>query len=222
MNGLITTNEPKAIKDLLIDLIPCPMPFDIMLYTKSGKIPIERKKCPGDFLSSIEDGRLGREIIAMREESPINIVLLHKKFSFNPDGTLKGKFSSRHWTKKSISNIKRTLMYVECCYIETAETDQELVSVLNDIQEYMDDKVHTSIKGRPGIIKEWIRPTYEERVRHFYSGLPGIATIRAQKLRERFPLPIDLLGASIDDIDKVRGFGKTDATELYNFLRGIK
>jgi len=223
MNGLITTNEPKAIRTLLSDLIPTPMRFDIKLYTNFGPICIERKKIPGDLISSIQDGRLGREVIAMREESKIQIILYHGKFNFNPDGTLKvGYKSSYHWTRTALDNLKRTLMYVECCYVEIANSNTDLVRVLNDLQKYMDEKVHTSIKGRPGIKTDWIRPTYEERVRHFYSGLPGISTIRARQLVDKFPMPINLFGATPDNIAEIKGFGKATATEIYKFLRGEK
>jgi len=88
MSILVTTNEPKDIKELFDDRIEVPMNFDFKLYTEKGTIGIERKKVPGDLLSSIEDGRLRREILAMRAECDHQVIILHGMMRFNGDGQL--------------------------------------------------------------------------------------------------------------------------------------
>ena len=65
MTLLITTNAPKKIRELFEDKNEVPMSFDIKLYTESAVAGIERKKVPSDLIASVEDGRLGREILAM-------------------------------------------------------------------------------------------------------------------------------------------------------------
>lgn len=224
MTVVITTNEPKRIRELFLDRIEVPMNFDIILYTKAGAIGIERKKVPDDLLSSVTDGRLNREILAMREETQIQIVLLHGKMKFNKDGSLKtwrNRPQRYGWTKKGITNLKRTLRYVEGLYIEEAINNKELVQVINDLQIYFDQKYHLSIKSRPRIETSWMIPTHAERIVYFYSGLPGIAIVGAKKLYDHFSNPLQLYEASIEDLMQVRGIGKAMATGIYNFLRGI-
>jgi len=221
---VITTNEPRRIINLFTNRLEVPMNFDFMLYTKSGTVGIERKKVPGDLLSSIDDGRLRREILAMREECDYRIVLLHGVIRYHKDGTVYvGKRRRTHWTEKGIKNICRTLEYVEGCYIERARNDRELVSVVNNIQEYFDKSHHLSMKGRMQINTNWIVPTKGERVIHFYQGIyPRIGPIGAKKLYDKFPNPIDMYQASVEDISSISGFGKKTATDIYNFLRGIE
>ena len=223
LQGLIVPNEPKKIKELLSDLIEFPgMGYDFRLYTNLAIVGVERKKVPGDLVSSIEDGRLGKEILAMREECQVMVILLHGVIRYNANGTLKlGKRTSYRWTDKGIRNIRRTLEFVEGCYIEYAKNDIELVKVMNELQDYLNEKDHYSTKGRSPIRSDWIKPTYYERVRYFYDGFPGVAVIGAKKLVDSFPHPMDLYQASIEEIMEVPRIGRTLATGIFNFLRGI-
>jgi len=220
--GLISPVEPKSIKKLLPDLIETPQGWDITLLTNSGKVGIERKQCPGDLLSSVDDGRLNREILAMREECTISIVLLHGIIRYNKNDTVKlGKRTSYHWTRKGINNLLRTIQYVEGCYLEHARNSTELVQVVHDLQVYFDRKEHNSLKGRPRIQTNWLVPSRDERIVYFYSGLPGLGITGARRLYERFRSPMQLYSASVEEILEVPRFGRALATGIYNFLRGI-
>ena len=221
MSVIITTNEPMMIKKLFLDRVETPMNFDMLLYTRKGKLPIERKKAPGDLLASVTDGRLGREIQAMRQESQFYVVLLHGVIRYHRDGTVvmygnKG----RGWTKKGVRNLLRSLQLVEGCFIEQADNDRELVKVVDELQTYFDnwDK-HLSLKTRPNLQTNWLIPNRMEKVIYFYSGLPGISAIRAKALAERFVSPLDLYKASIEDIMSLSGIGKGIANAIYTFLR---
>lgn len=200
------------------------MGFDMQLFTEAGAIGIERKKAPSDLLTSVGDGRLNREILAMREVTRIQILLLHGKIRYHKDGKLRvwGRRPYWNWTKRGVTNLLRTVRYVEGVYIEQADNDRELVQVVHDLQVYFDQKDHLSLKSRSGIETNWMVPTRDERIIYFYSGLPGIATIGAKKLYDIFPAPLQLYEASLEDLMRVSGIGKIMATGIYNFLRGIR
>ena len=222
MSVIITSNEPKRIRELFEDRIEVPMNFDFMLYTESGKVGIERKKVPGDLISSVEDGRLGREILAMREECNISIVLLHGVIRYNKNGMVRlGKRTSYHWTDKGMRNLFRTIQYVEGCYLEQAKNNVELVQVVEDLQEYFDKRDHTSLKNRPRIQTNWIVPSYGERVIHFYNGLPGVGINGAKKIYDKFPNPMQLYSASVEEIMEIPRIGRATATRIHSFLRGL-
>ena len=223
MTVIVTTNEPKKIRELFDDRVEVPMGFDFKLYTDAGTVGIERKKVPGDLLSSVTDGRLGREILAMREECQFIVILLHGTITYRTDGTVKiggNRYRGREWTRKGMRNLLRTLQYVEGCYLEYARNNQELVEVVTDLQEYFDKSHHNSLHTRPGIHTDWLVPTGQERVRYWMQGLPGISVVRAKLLCDRFSTPLALFEASIDEICEIRGMGKNTATKIYSFLRG--
>jgi len=223
MTVVITSNEPKDIRELFKDRIEYLMPYDIQLYTSSGLVCIERKKVPGDLLASVDDGRLGREISAMREQTDLRIILLQGIIKYRNDGTVVTgrRRLKREWTRKGIRNLRRTWEYVEGCYTEYADSKRELVNIVAEIQGYFDKGKHLGLKTRPGLQNNWIFPPRADRVMWFYQGLPGISVSRARTLYEQFPNPFELYEASLEDILGISGFGKVLASGIYNFLRGI-
>jgi len=221
MSVLITTNEPQSIKDLFVDSIEVPMNFDMKLYTESGTVGMERKKVPSDLLASVEDGRLRREIIAMKAECDHRMVILHGVMKFDKHGMLMSGKRQLRWSRTGIRNLIRTMEWMEGCFVENAVNDDDLVALVLTLQDYLDKQKHYSLKGRPGVQKSWLVPTKDEKYIHFYDGLPGIAPVRARMLLQAFPHPLDLFQANIEQISDIRGFGKPIATGIYNFLRGI-
>ncbi len=229
MTFFITSNEPSKIKALFSDALEMPMPFDMMLVTAVGLVPIERKAIPGDLISSVTDGRLQRELIAMREcNKDFQIVIFHgHDFEYYPDDSLKvpdtpkryAHKASMGWTRKGINNLKRTLEYVEGVHIEQVENDDKLVELIAELQKYFDQRHHLSLKTRPRLEPDYIVPTRAERVRFFYDGIPGLSVVRAKALADRFKSPLDLYHASITDISSVRGFGNKLSKRTYDFLR---
>jgi len=223
MTILIDSNEPKKVKDAFGEYaIDVPLEgFDFKLYTRCGIIAIERKKVPGDFISSVGDGRLYAQILAMRDFSDIQILLLEGKFRYNRDGILlQGRRKSR-WNRKGINNLLRSIRWVEGIDIEQSSGLIDTVTTVLQIEEYFNSQDHLSLKRRPGIQTDWIVPTRGERVIHFYQGIPGIAVVGAKKLYDRFPNPIDLYGANVEEIDKIPRFGKQQSQNIWNFLRGL-
>ena len=223
----VNSDEHRRVKEAFRDVATiCPIGgYDMALYTKSGLIPIERKGIPGDFLSSVTDGRLSKQIIAMREESSISILLLGPgRFNFDSTGHLKVRGKVLKWTNTSIRNLLRTIQFVEGIYIEPTigyiRTYKEMAGIVVNIYDFFNNEKHLSMKGRPGIQTDWIVPSREERIRHFYQGLPNISTSRARALNEHFPTPIDLFLASEEDLTKLPRFGKTLVGRIYQFLHG--
>ena len=222
---VITSNEPGNIKRLFKNRLEVPMNYDFLVTGKQATVPLERKVIPGDLLASVDDGRLYRELQAMREDSDFYVVILHGRFHYHRDGTLDLQTGSvgirSRWTKRGIRNLLRTLQYVEGAFIEWADSNAELVTVISELQEYFDQSKHLSMRKRPGLQPDWIIPTYEERVRYFYAGLPSIKASRAKLLQERFSAPVQLFGATLEEIMGVRGIGKDLGTRIYNMLHGL-
>jgi ERCC4-type nuclease len=229
--GLVNTNEPRKIKDMLCNAgaIDTPLDgYDVELYTERGTIPIERKEVPNDFLASITDGRLIKEIIAMRQVSEFYIVLLHGEMIFDRDDNLviPGLVRSdrymkyrRQWSRKAIKNLIRSIAYAEGAFVEVAENDSRLVEVIEELQDYFNDRHHLSLRKRPSIQTDWLIPTERESVRYFYAGIPGIKTMKSAMLEKKFPVPSDLLTASKDDIMSIDGFGESTANRICEFIQ---
>lgn len=222
----LTSNEPKSIKDLFKDeAIIMPMDFDFMLCCRRCTLPVERKAVPGDLLASAQDGRLQRELTAMREVSEHYIVLLHGEIKYKQNGLVDREYrkqsNEKGWTRKGVRNLLRSLEYVEGAHIEWAKNDRELIEIVHELQEYFDSLNHSSLRTRPVFREKGrkLKDAKRTRVINFYQGLPECKYGRAKLLYDAFPNPTDLYKASVGDIYKVKGFGEVLSQNIYDFLR---
>ena len=183
-------------------------------------MPAERKLFPEDLLASVRDGRLARECAAMRQASPYRVVIVERQGSYTIDNHLRIKGRPSDWTKAGVRNLLGSIRYVEGCDIEFSDDILDTIEVLKEIQRYFDEEKHLSLRIRSKFESNWVIPIYEERLTHFYQGLPGISIILARKLAEKFPNPMSLFSASVEDIDTITLFGRKRAERIMNFLHG--
>ena len=222
MTIFIDSNEPRKVKNAFGEhAIDIPLNgYDFEIYTESGLVCIERKRIPGDFLGSVTDGRLYKQILSMRESSSIAILLLEGKFRYTKEGILVQGRRRTRWNRKGINNLLRSIRWVEGIDIERSSGLDETVDTVLQIEEYFDKIDHLSLKSRPRIQTNWIVPSYGERIIHFYNGLPGVGINGAKKIYDKFPSPMQLYSASVEEIMEVPRIGRALATGIYNFLRG--
>ena len=221
MTILIDSVEPRKVKDAFGEYaIDTPLEgFDFKMYTECGIVAIERKRIPGDFLSSLTDGRLYQQILAMRDSSNIQILLLEGRFRYNRDNILlRGRRKTR-WNRKGITNLLRSIKWIEGVDIEYSSSISDTVITVLEIQDYFDKTDHTSLRGRPRIQTNWIKPTREEKIIYWIQGLPGVGVTTARKLYEKFPTPLLLFQASPSDIGSIPRIGKVVAMGIHDFLR---
>lgn len=225
--GLINTNEHSTVRQAFEGLlIPYPLAdlgsgeFDMLIYTQQGESAWERKVIPGDFISSIADGRLNRELAAIREISKFPKLILEGRLTFNRDGNLLLNRRTSRWTRKGLRNLLRSIRYIEGVDVEWSDSLEETVQIVKEWWEYLDKGQHLSLKVRPGLSSNWPYTVREERIIYFYEGIPGISAVRARALSEIFPNPIDLVAAEPETIKEISGFGNKLSLRVFNFLRG--
>ena len=224
--AFVNANEPEDVKLAFGDQgIVMPLPgFDFLLYTRQGRVAIERKSMPGDLLASVSDGRLAREITNMKLRSEFQVLLLGPgQLVYDKDLYVTEQGFTRGWTKWGLENLLRTIQYTEGLYLEPplgyVYDLPEMVRTVQEIQQYFDCTHHTSTRGRDKLNSDWLVPTAFERVSHFYQGLPSISVVRAQTLAKAFPRPMQLYEADGEALRMVKGIGPKLSKRIYNFLR---
>ena len=216
---LVSSNERKQVRDALGDsALIADLPFDFLSFTKRGSIAAERKRFPGDFIASVQDGRFARECAAMREASQWPHIIIEGRGSYTKDGYLKSGPRILNWTRKSIRNMIRSLELVEGCRVEQTRNIQDTTNCLHEIADYFDTERHGSFRARARLVSDWPAPTYQERYRYWLMGLPEISAVRADKLAAKFTCPVAIIAASEEDLMEVPGIGKYMAGRIYNFL----
>ena len=224
---LVSPNEDSKVKQALGEMgFEFPIPYDFQLFTNNGIISRERKVYPEDLISSIGDGRLGRECAAMRERSQFPGVILEGRAHFTKEGYLKVGSRSTRWSRQGLHNILRSIKYVEGCDIDFTDDISDTVECLRETQSYFDNTDHSSLRTRPRFQSNWLVPTYEERYIYWLQGYPTVSVHRAQAIAQVYPNPMAFLGAvfgdlgqpSIDSLLKVSGIAKGVGGAIIRFL----
>lgn len=217
---LVSSNERREIKTQL-EGEECVLPFDFLIFTSRGPVARERKHFPGDLLASVRDGRLAKECAAMREVSEFPGVILEGKPRYRATGELFYKGSTDYpsgWTRVGIRNLCRSIFYVESCYVEWTDSIADTVASLKETAKYFEEE-HHSIRIRPKAQGgDFLMPTYEERLRHFYQGLPGISFKLGQRLVEAYPTPMHFF-VNLENLE-VKGIGRGTLQRIRDFIQG--
>ena len=222
MEFCISPTEPKKLRNLpeAITSSYCEeIGADIVHFTNRGIIPTQRKTVI-DFVASISDGRLSKEFALMREASPFRILLIEGVFRYTQDDKLKTGRRISHYTKQAIHKILWGIQFqegIEICY---SRNINETIEIIYWLQEWMDKEEHNSLRVRAGYKGDWFVTSKEERLIHFYQGLPGVSIGLAKLLIKKYPSPISLLSATTEDIQSISKFGKGRAERIIEFLQG--
>jgi ERCC4-type nuclease len=219
---IISANERKPVKAAFskrFDLLEMNLPFDLLLYTKTGPIALERKVFPSDFIASVQDGRFSREIAEMHEQSQLCFIICEGKPRWR-EGHLISGGRVCHWNKTAIWNIKRSLRYQEGCDILETDNLTDTVEQVVELADYFDTEKHRSLHNRTGVKSNWPKATDEERYLHWLQGLPECRIGRAKLLAGRYKTPDELFSASIKDINSIKGMGHYMSGRIWNFLHG--
>ena len=219
---LVSPNESEVRKELDKRGIGIEhnMPYDFQLITARGKVPVERKRFPEDFVASVQDGRMARECAAMRQDSEYRFLIVEGRDIYTRGGLLLIGDRPSRWTRTGIRNMCRSIRFVEGVDIEFTENIPDTVDCLVELQHYFDVESHVSLRRRSTFESDWLVPTAEERMVFWLQGLPSISVVRARKLAELFPNPMAVFSASVEQLKEVDGIGDKLATGIYRFLRG--
>ena len=224
MEYLVSPTEPPKLKfreNAIVSTLCEKMGADIIMFSLLGTILVQRKT-PSDFMASITDGRLGKEVGLMVNNSSYCYLLIEGRFKYTKEGKwIRGKRVTG-WTRESIEKQQLTVMHRGIKIIRSRHLE-DTPTVLSWLFEWIEKGSHSSLEIRPPIKKDWFYTTKEDQVKYFYQGIPlsdnrTVAVGVSRLLFKNFPSPNKLLGASATNLSEIRGIGKLTADRIYNFL----
>ena len=217
---LISPSEPIELRQALgaVNNVLCEgLGADIIASTPKGLLGVQRKETPSDFLASLEDGRLCRELPLLVNGVDLPILLLEGRFSFDADNHLRIGSRPTRYTRQGISNLIRSISYCSGLSIEYSTSLTDTPSVVKELIDFL-GREHKSLLKRPNLQGLWGKPTANEAMGYFYQGVPGIGVVLSQSLMKVFPAPADLINASLEDLKALPQIGKQRAERLHLFL----
>ena len=178
-----------------------------------GCLRIERKSL-SDFINSWRSGRLDSQIERLLAlENQVGIIIIHDYSKASPwiDKGL------RMAAMKHIENLNMTLPV-----FKTKNVNTLMNKIIAFAKHAQDGEYVLNFTGR----KTKVKPA-ANRIVYFYSSLPGVSEVLAERLYKRFPIPIKLF-QKIHRLSKkkkakawhhgIKGIGSGKATEIEAML----
>lgn len=180
-----------------------PQQLDIGDYVLSTRIGVERKNVD-DFLESLIDGKLFKQITQLRDAYSRPILILE---------------GENLLTKRNISHnaIFGSLASITVDYgipILTTKDGLETADLLNVIarREQREEKKEVAIRG------EKPQMSIKERQQFIIEGLPNVSTVIAKRLLSHFGSVKDIANATQEELLEIRGIGKNIASDIIKLL----
>ncbi|KKK42646.1 hypothetical protein LCGC14_0718810 [marine sediment metagenome] len=172
-------------------------------YVISKRVGIERKGSQ-DFTDSIKDGRLFKELKALKENYERAILILE-------DDPIENSSLSENALYGAISSIILNLGVT----IYKTKNAKETAKFLFQLAKKEQSQGNTTLKLR--FDKAPIETS--RLLEYLISGVPGVNTLRAKNLLKEFQTLQNIFLADIPDLTKIENIGKKIAQEIYKISR---
>lgn len=180
-----------------------------------GLCGVQRKEVV-DFLASIRDGRLARELAQLQFVNH-PMLIIEGKLRWTTTGELLTSYGER-WTKAQLQGY---IWSIQARGILTTYTESSTETVDSVFMYYRwtSKLKHASTFVRPKPTTPWGKPTNREYQVHLLQGLPGVGVELANRLIDAFGGTIPF-GWRITEAEllKVEGIGKVKARAIYGAL----
>ena len=194
---------------------------DILAYTRQGLLGIQRKAVPHDFISSVDDGRLVREMMLLSKQCKFSLLLLEGKLKYWPDGHLyiSRKIISR-FTRRQVRGILLDVKFIKGVDYDFTEDTEDTVSYIDALVDYINQEKHLGLFRRPTARGNWYVPSSKEMHLWILQSFGGIGPTTAERIIEQFgDIPMKWT-CTPEELSKVPMVSKAKAKEIYSILNG--
>jgi len=167
--------------------------LDVADYLLSERVGVERKTI-SDFLTSITDGRLFKQLAEMKENFASPILIIEGTGLFNNDRKI-----HENAIRGALASVAIDFS-VPVLWTENQHETAELLFAIAK-REQIVQKNNIAIRGKKKTRSD------NEQQRFIIAGLPGISSVTAEKLLKHFKTPEAIFKASETELQKVEGIG---------------
>ena len=172
MKVLLAPTETDLLKGLKDDAIVSSLPeekgADVLLYTGSGLMGLQRKHVPSDFISSFTDGRMARELALLVQSCKFTRVIGEGRIRYWPDQTVDmgmlrgGKRVPSRFTRKHILGMVNDIELVRGVMVDWTEDINDTVLYIRSMYDFLSGKKHTGLFSRPSAKGDWYVPSAKD------------------------------------------------------------
>lgn len=210
---MVAPTEPAALRSLgTVRLMPERYGVDFMWGSPtSGLVGVQRKEFPGDFLASVTDGRLAKEVAQM-QGLDLRALVLEGRPTWTTEGMLASPFGEP-WSKAAHRRYLCSLQS-EGVWVFGTDNLDDTASFLHDFEVWSRKPEHRALRTRPGVKRDrWGRVTSRAFQVHLVQGIEGVGPELAERIIDTLGMPFGLR-VSEEDLQRVHGVGKKKARQI--------
>ncbi|HLE96464.1 MAG TPA: DEAD/DEAH box helicase [Candidatus Thermoplasmatota archaeon] len=181
------------------DVVLRPDALEVADYVLSDRLAVERKEA-SDYVASLLDGRLFREVRALKDAYPAAIVVIE-----GPD-LLTARRVEPAAVYASLASLVADFRVSVLQTKDASETADLLLALAK--REQRDEHRTVALRGTKGVLSD------EERLQYIVEGFPGVSAVLARRLLARFGSLRAIANANVDELREVEGVGPQIAGEI--------
>lgn len=232
IKSLLSPSEVQLTKALEDEAMVSPLPeekgADVLLYTGSGLVGMQRKAVPSDFIDSFTDGRLARSLPLLVRGCKFTRLVCEGRFKYWPDGTVdlgmvaKGKRVPSRYTRAHIHGMLNDIEFVWDVKVHWTDDLEDTVRYIRSVRDFLSRKKHVGLYSRPSAKGAWYVSTAKDLYFWILQSFPGIGPNTADAIVAHFDGNIPMQWTcTLEQLASVSGLSVKRARELWNSLSHV-
>lgn len=207
----------KTMIPTISNLLPERYGADVLHIDRDyGRLAIQRKTYI-DFLASLYDGRLTREVTVLRTvEYPVLMLELWPEWT--SDGHMLEEYNSR-MTKARLRNLLRSVSIINGIHVERTDDINDTATAIVEMVKWYTGS-HISLDTRPKRTRrdDWGKVDSKSAKLFILQGFPGIGSVLAEQILDHFgKLPLGW-SCTKDEMREVQNIGEKRVEQLWKTL----
>lgn len=211
---LIAPTEPLPLKRMgQVSSVPERHGVDVLWVSHGHKHGVQRKEAK-DFIASVNDGRLAKEVAQIRQLAGVRALVLEGKFIWSTEGMWMGP---TRWDRYRHRQALFTLQS-EGLWVIPTESLADTVEAVAELEKWTRKAKHSFARSRSGVASSWGTPTSREFGCHLLQGLPNVGPELAERIYDHFGGVPWHWSVDEGDLVSVEGVGKVRARSMLSCL----
>lgn len=210
---LCSPTEPIRLKALgKSSSIPERYGCDYLIISHGKRTGIQRKEFPGDFISSVADGRL-YELVREMSKLDRAVLIVEGYGKWMDNGML--DFPHANMTRQQFHGLVFSLTFEWGIEVWQNGGLDETKTMLKDLDAWCQKREHTSLNTRPGPKRDgWGIEEPRHRAIHILQSFSGIGPEMAGRIYDHFGMVPLGWTIGMEELMQVKGVGKKRAETI--------
>lgn len=220
----VSPTEPPILTDTLgwvTSSLPETYGADFMWNSPIGLVGVQRKEFPGDFLASVQDGRLGGEAFGKMAQLQVAVLLCEGRDRWTSEGYLMSA-NPHHptWTRTQHRNFLASVQ-MRGVHVQWSDDKFDTIQFLRDLYVWTQKPRHASTTHRITPEANWGHVSNRDFQVHVLSSFPGISVVLANAIIDTIGFPLGLR-VTAEELMTVPGIGPGRAGKLVKVFEEVK